>query len=114
MKAGRALLVTGALVVAGALVAWRALTSHWTLTTAAGSCVIAQGMARAEVLTECGRPMTSGMQPKVPGRPFPRMCSAECDRYSDHLVFYDCDGRVAKAERIQPGVWQHCSIGSIE
>lgn len=91
-----------AAVVAGvAAVVWALAPQRWQLHPAGrSSCQATEGTLREAVLAICGDPDAVGTQPKRPGgdQGLISLCSAPCDRYSERLVFYDCEGRVAAVE----------------
>ena len=83
---------------------------HWRVTNQDGSllCTISKGWSSREVATACGAPSRVGDQPKV-AQSLERFCSAPCELRGRHLIFYDCDGKVAGVERVRTD-WQGCAL----
>lgn len=80
----------------------------WQLTNVDGStlCTVSTGWSVAAVTTACGLPSTTGTRPKVLNG-LTTFCSAPCERRGRSLVFYDCEGKVARVEMLTTE-WQGC------
>ena len=99
--AGLAVLITLGVV----LTVW---PRHWRVMNPDGSllCTISRGWSLRDVATACGAPAKVGDQPKV-AQTWKQFCSAPCELRGRHLIFYDCDGRVARVEAVSAD-WQGC------
>ncbi len=97
----------GITVVAAIAMAFAFLPRRWEIAPADGStrCVVSRGQSRSEVIGICGPPTRTGGQPKVAS--WTAICSAPCERRGQHLLFYDCDTRLASVEPLTSG-YQGC------
>ncbi|HEY7534039.1 MAG TPA: hypothetical protein VH681_14810 [Nitrospiraceae bacterium] len=80
-----------AAVVALLATAFLLLPRHWHVFKSDGTplCTVEQNWTAIEVAVACGSPQRQGVQPKVMSGWFD-VCSAPCEVYGQHLVFYDC------------------------
>jgi hypothetical protein len=83
---------------------------QWQILSANGSlsCTVKKGWSAAEVKQACGDPAKEGGQPKVASG-WTTFCSAPCELRDRSLVFYDCDGKVARVEALT-AEWQGCAL----
>jgi len=82
---------------------WRVLREDGSL-----RCTVKKGWLAAEVKQACGAPERDGGQPKVASG-WTTFCSAPCELRDRNLVFYDCDGKVARVEALT-AEWQGCAL----
>jgi hypothetical protein len=107
-RIGLTLAAVAVVIAAGvALTIW---PRHWRVTNQDGSvlCTISRGWSAGEVAAACGAATKVGDQPKV-AQSLNQICSAPCELRGRHLVFYDCDGKVASVERVRTD-WQGCVL----
>ena len=83
---------------------------HWQLLKQDGSllCTISTGWPSSDVEAVCGPALKAGDQPKV-ARSSTEFCSAPCELRGRHVVFYDCERRVARVEPVSTD-WQGCVL----
>jgi hypothetical protein len=90
-------------------VAFWAFPREWSIGSGDGSvaCVVSRGQSLSEVAAQCGPPKRSGDQPKV-GDGWTTFCSAPCELRGVHLLFYDCQTKVASVKTARDDEYQGC------
>lgn len=99
--------VVAAITLGVVLTVW---PRYWRVMNQDGSllCTISRGWSSREVATACGAPSRVGDQPKV-AQSWKQFCSAPCELRGRNLIFYDCEGRVARVEPASAD-WQGCVL----
>lgn len=98
--------VTLVIALAVVLTTW---PRRWRVMNQDGSvlCTISTGWSSAQVATACGPPSKVGDQPKAGN--WQQFCSAPCELRGRNLIFYDCEGKVARVEPANAD-WQGCVV----
>ena len=97
----------GITVVVAITIAFAYWPRRWEIARVDGSrqCVVSRGQSRSEVIAMCGPAARIGDQPKVAS--WTTVCSAPCEGRGQHLLFYDCDTKLASVEPFTSG-YQGC------
>ena len=100
-------------------VAFAVSCSSWTVKPKSGhSCRVEKGQSMVEVHKACGEPDEKGYQPKAPAPSGPGLldigfCCADCDRYGDRTIKYDCGRMVVEVVGLPCVPSGHCSAGKL-